>query len=100
VRASHITPPVIRDWQAQALLACAIPALRSFDAQVLVACGVRDLPSLAQQSPGALFSAIGAYLKTKEGQQMARASKPADVNAVAAWIEAAGGAGGLAKNAA
>jgi hypothetical protein len=100
VRASHITPPIIRDWQAQALLACAIPALRSFDAQVLVACGVRDLPTLAQQSPGALFTAIGAYLKTKEGQQMARSSKPADVDAVAVWIKAAGGAGDLAKNAA
>jgi hypothetical protein len=89
VKASHITPPVIRTWQAQAMLACAIPSLRSFDAQVLVGVGVPDVMTLSTQTSGRLANAIADYLKTTEGKQLGRGSKPADQATVARWIEAA-----------
>lgn len=89
VKASHITPPVIRDWQAQAMLACAIPALRAFDAQVLVACGVRDVDDLAKADAQTLAGLIDDYLKTNEGRQMARQSKPAAAETIVEWIAAA-----------
>jgi hypothetical protein len=89
VKASHITPPVIRTWQAQAMLACAIPSLRGFDAQALVGAGIRELDQLAGQTPHGLQNAIAMFLKTNEGKQLARSSKPATPEAIAGWIEAA-----------
>jgi predicted flap endonuclease-1-like 5' DNA nuclease len=89
VKASHITPPVIRTWQAQAMLACAIPSLRGFDAQVLVGAGIRDFDQLAAQTPQGLANAIALYLKTNEGKQLARSSKPATMEAITIWIETA-----------
>ena len=100
VRASHITPPVIRDWQAQAGLACAIPSLRGFDAQLLVACGVREIETLAGQNAQELAKAIDAYLKTRDGQQLARSSKPPNADAVRGWISAAASLLGSARSAA
>ncbi len=89
MKASHITPPVIRDWQAQAMLACAIPSLRGFDAQVLVACGVRDLEDLAAQDADTIVGLVDDYLHTSDGKQLARSSKPASRETVQSWIAAA-----------
>ncbi|HWA23416.1 MAG TPA: DUF4332 domain-containing protein, partial [Caulobacterales bacterium] len=100
VKVSHITPPVIRDWQAQAMLACAIPALRGFDAQVLVACGVRDLEDLAAQDAETIAGLVEDYLQTSEGKQMSRSSKPASRETIASWIEAAQAGGHEDRNAA
>jgi predicted flap endonuclease-1-like 5' DNA nuclease len=100
VKVSHITPPVIRDWQAQAMLACAIPALRGFDAQVLVACGVRDLEDLAAQDADTIAGLVEDYLQTSEGKQMSRSSKPASRETIASWIEAAQAGGHEDRNAA
>jgi hypothetical protein len=100
VKASHITPPVIRDWQAQAMLACAIPALRGFDAQVLVACGVRDIEDLAQQDADTIAGLVDDYLETNEGKQLARSSKPASRETIQSWIDAAQAGGFEDRNAA
>jgi outer membrane biosynthesis protein TonB len=96
VKASHITPPVIRDWQAQATLACAIPALRGFDAQVLVACGVRDLEDLAAQDAETIEHLVAEYLQTSDGKQMARQTKPASRETIQSWIDSAKNGGHLA----
>lgn len=100
VKASHITPPVIRDWQAQAMLACAIPSLRGFDAQVLVACGVRDLEDLAAQDADTIVGLVEDYLHTSDGKQLARSSKPASRETVQSWIAAAQAGGFEGRNAA
>ena len=89
LRASHMTPPIIRDWQAQALLACTLPNVRSVDAQALVACDIRDIETLARQDAKKLAASIDSYLKTPAGKNIARSSKPATLDAVKAWIEAA-----------
>ncbi len=100
IKASHITPPVIRDWQAQAMLACAIPSLRAFDAQVLVACGVRDLDDLAALDAMTIFGLTADYLQTPEGKQMNRSSKPATIEMIDSWIAAARAGGMEGRNAA
>jgi hypothetical protein len=84
-----MTPPIIRDWQAQALLACTLPNVRSIDAQALVACGVRDQEALARQDAKKLLAMIDLYLKTPAGRNIARSAKPAGLDIVKAWIEAA-----------
>lgn len=89
IKASHITPPVIRDWQAQAMLACALPSLRAFDAQVLVAVGVRDLNDLANEDAQTIAGLASDYLQTNEGKQMSRSSKPASVETIQTWIDSA-----------
>jgi hypothetical protein len=56
IDARHISAKVIRDWQAQALLACTVPGMKSREAQALVACGIQRC---AANSPnGAMPTAL------------------------------------------
>ncbi len=89
LRASHMTPPIIRDWQAQALLACTIPNVRSIDAQALVANGVRDAEALAKQDAKKLTAQMEAFHQTPNGRQLARNAKPPTLDVVKTWIDAA-----------
>jgi len=87
--ARHISAQVIRDWQAQALLACTVPGLRSREAQALVACGVRDAEELAQRDPVALCDGVAEWGLSDEGQR-AWGNAPAPTeDDVATWIERA-----------
>ena len=47
IKASHINAGVIKDWQAQALLACSVPELNGTNAQLLVGAGVYSIDDLA-----------------------------------------------------
>lgn len=85
----HISAQVIRDWQAQASLACAIPGLRSREAQALVACGVQNAQELSEHNPDELCEAIANWGLSDEGQR-AWGNAPAPTeDDVADWIESA-----------
>ncbi|MDX2275199.1 MAG: DUF4332 domain-containing protein [Hyphomonadaceae bacterium] len=85
----HISAQLIRDWQAQATLACSIPGLRSREAQALVACGVRDAVELSEHDPEELCEAIARWGLSDEGQRAWGAAPAPTEDDVAAWIESA-----------
>jgi predicted flap endonuclease-1-like 5' DNA nuclease len=89
LEARHISAQVIRDWQAQATLACTVPGLRSREAQALVACGVRNADELADADSRELTEDIATWGLSDEGQR-AWGSAPAPTeHDVADWIELA-----------
>jgi len=73
-------------WQQQAKLVCCIPNLRGHDAQLLVACDITDPERIAQMDPASLFSLIGPFSKTKEGQKIVRSGKKPDLDEIKDWI--------------
>lgn len=86
IDAAHISAQVIRDWQAQALLACTVPGLRSREAQALVACGVNDAAELIEMDPTDLCDAVARWGLSDDGQR-AWGSAPAPTeDDVATWI--------------
>jgi predicted flap endonuclease-1-like 5' DNA nuclease len=85
----HISAQVIRDWQAQALLACTVPGLRSREAQALVACGVQDAQDLIESDASELCEHVAQWGLSEEGQR-AWGNAPAPTgDDVATWIERA-----------
>lgn len=85
----HISAQVIRDWQAQALLACTVPGLKSREAQALVACGVQSAQELVEMDPTQLCDGVARWGLSDEGQR-AWGSAPAPTeDDVATWIERA-----------
>ena len=85
----HISAQVIRDWQAQALLACTVPGLKSREAQALVACGVQSAQELIEMDPTQLCDGVARWGLSDEGQR-AWGSAPAPTeDDVATWIERA-----------
>ncbi len=82
----HISAQVIRDWQAQALLACTVPGLKSREAQGLVACGVRNAEELKQHDPADLCEAIAEWGLSDEGQRAWGAAPAPTPDDVATWI--------------
>lgn len=85
----HISARVIRDWQAQATLACEIPEIGSIDAQLLVAVGVRDASDLANADPEMLINMMDEFCDTPDGQRLLRDATPPDEEDVKSWIDAA-----------
>ena len=82
----HISAQVIRDWQAQALLACTVPGLRSREAQALVACGVNTPEELIEMDATDLCDGVARWGLSEEGQR-AWGSAPAPTeDDVATWI--------------
>ncbi len=86
IDARHISAQTIRDWQAQALLACTVPGLKSREAQALVACGVRDASSLARADAAALCEAIARWGLSDEGQRAWGAAPAPNEDDIATWI--------------
>jgi len=58
IKFRHISAHVIRDWQAQAELACSVPGLNSMATQLLVAVGVRDADELANADADQALTAL------------------------------------------
>jgi hypothetical protein len=89
IDARHISAQTVRNWQAQALLACTVPGLKSREAQALAACGVSDADSLAQMDAVALCDGVAQWGLSEEGQR-AWGNAPAPTeDDVATWIERA-----------
>lgn len=93
LRTKHISVDVIRDWQAQATLACTVPGLRSREAQALVACGVRDAAELAAHDAIDLCEAIARWGISDEGARAWGSAPAPSEDDVADWIERAAHAG-------
>ncbi len=86
IGARHISAQVIRDWQAQALLACTAPGLKSREAQALVACGVRELGALAAADAEQLTEAIARWGLSDEGARAWGSAPAPNEDDVATWI--------------
>lgn len=84
--ARHISAQVIRDWQAQAALACAVPGLKSREAQALVACGVRDADALINADAARLCDAVAHWGLSDEGQRAWGSAAAPNEDDVATWI--------------
>jgi len=82
----HISAQVIRDWQAQALLACTVPGLKSREAQALVACGVHSAEELAQKDPADLCEGVANWGLSDEGQRAWGNAPAPTADDVATWI--------------
>ncbi|HEY1153241.1 MAG TPA: DUF4332 domain-containing protein, partial [Pseudolabrys sp.] len=89
IKASHINAGVIKDWQAQALLACSVPELNGTQAQMLVGAGIYSVDDLAAADLDFLIDAMTLYVQSKEGQRAMRDPKMPERARVKAWIEAA-----------
>ncbi|MBX3511482.1 MAG: DUF4332 domain-containing protein [Hyphomonadaceae bacterium] len=87
--ARHISAQLIRDWQAQALLACTVPGLKSREAQALVACGVRDAGDLAGADAARLCDEIARWGLSDEGARAWGHAPAPNEDDVATWIERA-----------
>jgi len=85
----HINARLIRDWQAQAGLACTIPGLPSIAAQLLVAVGVRDGDDLANAEADMLINMIDEFCDTPDGQRILRDAVPPTEPKIQAWINLA-----------
>lgn len=91
IKFRHISANVIRDWQAQAELACTVPNLTSLAAQLVVATGVRDAADLAAADADMLCNMIQEFCETPDGQRTLRDANPPTPDEVERWITAAKG---------
>ncbi len=89
IKASHINAGVIKDWQAQALLACTVPEMNGTQAQLLVGAGIYSIEDLASADAESLIQAIEVFATSNEGERALRDGKPPSVERVTAWIAAA-----------
>jgi predicted flap endonuclease-1-like 5' DNA nuclease len=89
IKASHINARIIKDWQAQALLACSVPDISGTTAQMLVGAGVLTATELASADPAFLLKAIADFSKTKEGEGALRGAAPPDQSKIEKWIASA-----------
>ncbi|MDP3739738.1 MAG: DUF4332 domain-containing protein [Hyphomonadaceae bacterium] len=85
----HINARIIKDWQAQALLACTVPELSGTAAQLLVGAGISSVDDLATADLDFLVDAIAMFAASSEGERALRGSSPPDRGRVKGWIEAA-----------
>ncbi len=85
----HINARLIRDWQAQAEIACTIPNITSIAAQLLVAVGVRDADDLANAEADMLINMIDEFCDTPDGQRVLRDATPPAESQIQSWISSA-----------
>jgi predicted flap endonuclease-1-like 5' DNA nuclease len=89
IKQSHINAQVIKDWQAQALLACSVPELSGTAAQLLVGAGVMSVEDLATSDLDTLVDAIDMFAASNDGERALRNQAKPDRDRVQAWVEAA-----------
>lgn len=85
----HITPDVIREWQAQSKLMVEVPGLRGHDAQLLVAANVETSDQLRDSDAAGLLDAVTAVTNTTLGKSILRDGAAPDLDEVSSWIAAA-----------
>jgi hypothetical protein len=85
----HITPDVIREWQAQSRLMVEVPGLCGHDAQLLVAAGVETSDQLSDSNAAGLLDAVKAVTTTTLGKSILRDGSAPDLDEVKSWIAAA-----------
>jgi predicted flap endonuclease-1-like 5' DNA nuclease len=82
----HITAQTVRDWQAQARLACTVPGLKSREAQALAACGVGDARDLVSRDAEDLCEAIGEWGISDAGPRAWGNAPAPTADDVATWM--------------
>lgn len=82
----RINADTIAQWQHQARLICQVPGLRGHDAQILVACGVTEAEQLSAKRPADLYSIVGPFADTTEGERIVRNGRKPDLDEVTDWI--------------
>jgi predicted flap endonuclease-1-like 5' DNA nuclease len=91
IKFRHINANLIRDWQAQAELACTVPGLSSLGVQLIVASGVRDAEDLAGIEPDALLNMIEEFCETPDGIRTLRDAPVPSREQTEKWIASARG---------
>ena len=89
IKASHINAGIIKDWQAQALLACSVPDLNGTSAQIIVGAGIYSVDDLATTDLDSLMDAIELFATSNDGERLLRDGKAPSRERVKGWIEAA-----------
>jgi predicted flap endonuclease-1-like 5' DNA nuclease len=89
IKQSHINARIIKDWQAQALLACTVPDLNGTSAQLLVGAGVMSVEDLATADLDTLTDAIAMFAASNEGERALRNQAAPDRTRIKLWIESA-----------
>lgn len=89
IKASHINAQIIKDWQAQALLACTVPDINAVAAQLLVGAGCTTAEELANADINSLAGLVEQFSNTKDGVSILRNAAPPDAGKIAAWVAAA-----------
>ena len=82
----HITGETIRQWRAEATLACRVPELRGHDAQILVASGVTEPTDIAALEPAELLELVTPFTTSADGQRLLRGSAPPDLEETTNWV--------------
>lgn len=90
LKVKHITPQILEEWQAQAVLVCRIPMLRGHDAQLLTACGYEEPEAVARADAETVLIEVEEFAETSAGQRILRSSEPPDLAEVKNWIAWAG----------
>ena len=91
IKFRHISANIIRDWQAQAELACTVPGMTSLAVQLIVAAGVRDAGDLADIEADALVNMIEEFCDTPDGIRTLRDAPVPLREQVEKWIASARG---------
>ncbi|MEQ1865917.1 MAG: DUF4332 domain-containing protein [Micropepsaceae bacterium] len=91
IKFRHINANLIRDWQAQAELACTVPGLSSLAVQLIVASGVRDASDLAGIETDALFNMVEEFCETPDGVRTLRDAPVPTRDQIEKWIASARG---------
>lgn len=89
IKAGHINAGIIKDWQAQAVLACTIPDLSGTNAQILVGAGIYSVDDLAAIDLDTLVDAVELFATSNEGERLLRDGARPDRERLMGWIEAA-----------
>lgn len=89
LHASHINARIVRDWQDQAALACALPGLSSAAAQLLIGAEIRTRADLAAANAETLATRIAQFARTDDGRRALRNAPSPGMEAVRAWIDLA-----------
>lgn len=88
-RLSGVDAEVIRAWQSECRLLCAMPQLRPFDARVMAGAGVRDHRQLNEMEPARLLERVENFLATERGKQIMRSGTPNELSRLTAWVASA-----------
>ncbi len=88
-RLSGVDADVVRAWQNECRLLCAMPQLRPFDARVMAGAGVRDHRQLNEMEPARLLERVENFLATERGKQIMRSGSPNELSRLTAWVASA-----------
>jgi hypothetical protein len=88
---SWVTAKVIRQWQAQARLACEIAGLTSAGAGLLALVGFESAQQIKSHPPSHVHDLVCKAAETSEGQRVLRSLPPPPLTTVEKWFRAAAG---------